>query len=1198
MTEKLKHYLFPLSFAFNSFSLPLLVVVAGLSGHHALAADLSLAQAAMIALFYGLSANARNLILKSSDGEIENSLMKMRLFSALPLAAAAFTVSVLLSKVGALISAVIVLRQLAEWFSELELARLERSADHGRAKVFLLALVFPLAAAAGALLFADSLFLPSLFVWALLPAMVCAGGVADSLTRLSGAPIAWRRILPNYGSTIIIGVVVFFFRLLIAGFSGKEVAGQLFTAFALGSIVGSLYDRTIGPSFKVSEGLSSAKVLLFRLSWVLPVAGIALIAAAAFFGGSNAYLSHNIFLVGATGFSLVGGFVMLGAQTIKINILHSATRDDVFMADLLSNFAVLVSVPAAFLLFGETAFMALFLTNALLAYAAYWLISGPALPVHTPSRERWLHYLAAFAVVMPLFFQLGAGVYRGQVELYDWGGRLSLLPLPLSAFLCFPLILVLHSFRGVKDAAVFSFVLFSVLMCAAVVSSPHDTVAMKDKLLLAMQYLLPVFGLVLAEHAGSSEHFPGRMARVFLYVVLAVAGAQVLYALSAGALRLSGYLYIFSVYNNSQYAPVIFVSAFLLSLFSLYASAGRGARMLLLLMIPLLGLYAMLSWSILALALFCSGLLLFWGFHRRDVRAGAAVLSGFLAAATVWGAARHYGASFAFMKEGSTPEISELRRRSEAGLPALTVEAVQHGTEPVIPANLTERLGIWNFYLRGISAGDVRALLFGHPAVPERRNYPSAHNYYLDLFYNFGLAALLPILALIGYTLYLVWKRRQDVAGSIQLRGLVFVVLFIVLVENFFKVGFRQPYPGIYSFFLWGLLIKQLGAHSHARPAGTGGMRVAILNLTGGGISGGHKKYLSNILAKFNEAPELGAVFCASPASVNVREWVPGADKISFAECEPFVPFRHKPSASLKAALDAFTPDLLFIPVERYLAYAGKPVVVMLQNMAPLSGVKTGTGLREALVSIMRRYETRYALKRAAAVIVPTGYVKDFLVAREGLSAAKVHVIPYGDSLEAAASRRPAGLPLAWDKFIFTAGSLENYRGIEDLLRAFPELKTKFPGIKLAVAGGARPGTFEYLEGLKKTAAALDLAGDVAYLGNVGGEELSWCYANCAAFALTSRMESFCFVALEAMTHGCGIVSTDNACLPEILGPAALYYQAGEHAGLAAALGRVLARGAEERFAVSAVTRERAASFSWDRTAGQTIELLCRAAGR
>jgi len=31
-----------------------------------------------------------------------------------------------------------------------------------------------------------------------------------------------------------------------------------------------------------------------------------------------------------------------------------------------------------------------------------------------------------------------------------------------------------------------------------------------------------------------------------------------------------------------------------------------------------------------------------------------------------------------------------------------------------------------------------------------------------------------------------------------------------VLIDNSLKVGFRQPYPGIIMFFLWGVLLNRL----------------------------------------------------------------------------------------------------------------------------------------------------------------------------------------------------------------------------------------------------------------------------------------------------------------------------------------------------------------------------------------------------
>ena len=371
-------------------------------------------------------------------------------------------------------------------------------------------------------------------------------------------------------------------------------------------------------------------------------------------------------------------------------------------------------------------------------------------------------------------------------------------------------------------------------------------------------------------------------------------------------------------------------------------------------------------------------------------------------------------------------------------------------------------------------------------------------------------------------------------------------------------------------------------------------MKLAILNLTGGGISGGHRKYLLNILPRLAASSEIQGILCAAPAGIEAEAWLPRIPGVSYVPCEPFRPFRHSADAGLSAALDSFKPDLLFVPIERYINYKDLPVVVMLQNMAPLAGVKTGLGLKEMVVAALRRHETKLALERAVAIIVPTEFVKDFLVSKAGFPAGKITAVHYGHNPASPLARPPASFPFAGSEFIFTAGSLESYRGLEDLVRALPGLRQKRPGIKLAVAGGYRPATEKYFSMLRDLASQLNVSGDIAWLGDLPEEELSWCYSNCAAFALTSRMESFCFVALEALTHGCNIVSADSACLPEILGEAAVYYKAGDAPGLGRVLETVLARTAGERRILSEKASRSGSGFLWDETAAKTLAILQR----
>ena len=117
----------------------------------------------------------------------------------------------------------------------------------------------------------------------------------------------------------------------------------------------------------------------------------------------------------------------------------------------------------------------------------------------------------------------------------------------------------------------------------------------------------------------------------------------------------------------------------------------------------------------------------------------------------------------------------------------------------------------WRFYAREILESP-RTLMVGHPTPPDRKQYPSAHNYWLDVGYNFGLLAVLPVLGMFFWTIRMLWSKRAAVLDDPMLfaAGLAFLYLFVV--ENSLKVGLRQPYPGILSYFIWGLLIARICA--------------------------------------------------------------------------------------------------------------------------------------------------------------------------------------------------------------------------------------------------------------------------------------------------------------------------------------------------------------------------------------------------
>ncbi|OGS08926.1 MAG: hypothetical protein A2270_04475 [Elusimicrobia bacterium RIFOXYA12_FULL_51_18] len=374
-------------------------------------------------------------------------------------------------------------------------------------------------------------------------------------------------------------------------------------------------------------------------------------------------------------------------------------------------------------------------------------------------------------------------------------------------------------------------------------------------------------------------------------------------------------------------------------------------------------------------------------------------------------------------------------------------------------------------------------------------------------------------------------------------------------------------------------------------------MRVAILNLTGSGISGGYKKYLQNVLPLFAEDRRIDAVLCASPRAFNIEDWVCSHAKIRFVECQPFRFLRHKPDAELEKELAAFGPDVIFVPVSRHIRFRDVPTVTMIQNMAPLvSGA--WSGLKEFAALGAQWLETRIAVRKAVKVVAMSDFVRQFLLKEWGVPEEKVRLIYFGNSKPSENPIRPALIPAkGWDNFLFTAGSVEQYRGLEDVILCAAHARTVCGRpLKIVIGGSARKAMIPYHMRLKAFANKMGVSDDLCWAGQLSAEEMTWCYNNCSVFLMTSRVEAFAVVVLEALAHGCQCVSTDNPPLPEAFGGSAEHYPPGDHVELTHKVFEVVDRSPAESQAVREQVRARSADFSWAVTAAQTIETLLEAA--
>jgi len=364
-------------------------------------------------------------------------------------------------------------------------------------------------------------------------------------------------------------------------------------------------------------------------------------------------------------------------------------------------------------------------------------------------------------------------------------------------------------------------------------------------------------------------------------------------------------------------------------------------------------------------------------------------------------------------------------------------------------------------------------------------------------------------------------------------------------------------------------------------------IKIAIINLTAGGISGGYRKYLENILPRMAVSNGVEEILCATPPTIDIQSWFSFLPKVNFISCKPFNFINYVPERELKKALKMFSPDVIFIPVERYFKFDRVPMVNMIQNMEPFTENIDVNSFTDKGKLYIQRLVAKRAIKKSDRVIAISKHVKNFLLNKWNIPEGKIGLVYHGIELPGDEELQlPQNMPKDWKgKFIFTAGSIRPARGLEDMLQAMKYLPLKKAEIKgLVIAGGISPNMISYLHNLKKWIQAQNLSPKIFWASSLNEKEMGWCYRNCKIFAMTSRVEACPNIALEAMSYGCISVSSNNPPLPEIFDEAAIYYPPKNGKLLAEAIKSVSEWGNHRRGEALKKARERAVEFSWDVT--------------
>jgi len=369
-------------------------------------------------------------------------------------------------------------------------------------------------------------------------------------------------------------------------------------------------------------------------------------------------------------------------------------------------------------------------------------------------------------------------------------------------------------------------------------------------------------------------------------------------------------------------------------------------------------------------------------------------------------------------------------------------------------------------------------------------------------------------------------------------------------------------------------------------------MKIAIINNTSFGTSGGHLKYLSNILPRLDKNEKITELLVISPQFYKFPYKNILSKKICFKTFTPLSIFHgQRCSYELKMILDQFGQDVIFIPNERFISYKKVPTIVMVRNMEPLIKIINNT-FREKIVNYIKYITTLRSCRKATHIVAVSHYVKETLIKSLKINNNKISMIYHGgtDTKNIGKLIKPKSVSISNTKqFLFTAGSIRPARGLEDIIIALGILNKKdIITPDLLIAGNCVNNMLGYKKNLINLIKNNNIQNKVKWCGSLTEQEMSWCYHHSIATIITSRVESFCMIAHEALVNGANIISTNNKCLPEILGEGAIYYQSENSFELS----QLIKENINSIHNKKQIAIDRSLFFSWNKCAAELINIL------
>lgn len=257
---------------------------------------------------------------------------------------------------------------------------------------------------------------------------------------------------------------------------------------------------------------------------------------------------------------------------------------------------------------------------------------------------------------------------------------------------------------------------------------------------------------------------------------------------------------------------------------------------------------------------------------------------------------------------------------------------------------------------------------------------------------------------------------------------------------------------------------------------------------------------------------------------------------------------------------------------------------------------------REYLPHPLARYYARYMIGRAvreAAGIITVSLSSSRDIRRHFPDLTQdISVVPNG--VDSTFAPRPLPEVREWlahsmdlkGTYLLFVGNPKKHKNLGLLMQAIARLQSSYPDLDLVVVGGSDDQNADLLDHARK----LGVESRVRFFGTVDHDTLAFLYSAAIALVFPSRYEGFGLPPLEAMACGAPVIASNSSSVPEVLGPAAVYFSPQSVDSLMNALCRLL-DSPELRARLARMGRSRARLFTWEEAARQTMKVYRRTLG-